>query len=45
MDESLETVRHAPDIVTRLAVEYGPEVLSATLILLVGFFVARWAAR
>ena len=45
MDESLETVRHAPDIVTRLAVEYGPQVLSATLILLVGFFVARWAAR
>jgi small conductance mechanosensitive channel len=45
MDESLETVRDAPDIVTRLAVEYGPQVLSATLILVVGFFAARWAAR
>lgn len=45
MDESLETVREAPDLVTRLAVEYGPQVLSATLILVLGFFVARWAAR
>ena len=45
MDESLESVRDAPDFVTRLAVEYGPQVLSATLIMVVGFFVARWAAR
>jgi small conductance mechanosensitive channel len=45
MDESLETVREAPDLLTRLAAEYGPQVLSATLILVLGFFVARWAAR
>ena len=45
MDESLESMRDVPDVVTRLAVEYGPHVLSATLVLVAGFFVARWAAR
>jgi small conductance mechanosensitive channel len=42
MEEPLETVRDVPDIVTRLAVEYGPQVLAAVLILVAGFFVARW---
>ena len=43
MEESLDTVRDVPDIVARLAVQYGPQVLAALLILMVGFFVARWA--
>ena len=45
MDDSLETVREAPDLLTRLVLEYGPQILSAALILLAGFFIARWVAR
>jgi small conductance mechanosensitive channel len=53
MDDALETLDVSSDAVTRFAVEYGPNLLSATLIIVVGFFVtravgrlaARWLAR
>ena len=39
MDDSpLETLANSPDVLTRLAAEYGPNLLSATLVLVVGFF-------
>jgi small conductance mechanosensitive channel len=45
MDEPLENILDTPDMAARLAVQYGPSLLSAALIMVVGFFVARWAAR
>jgi len=44
MDPALETVLETPGILTRLAVEFGPRVMSAALVLVVGYFVMRWAA-
>ena len=44
MDPALETVMETPGILTRLAVEFGPRVMSAALVLVVGYFVMRWAA-
>lgn len=44
MADPVEALLEAPDTVTRLAVEYGPRVLSATLILVAGYFVMRWLA-
>jgi small conductance mechanosensitive channel len=45
MDEPLENILDTPDVAARLAVQYGPSLLSAALILLAGYFVARWTAR
>ena len=45
MEKPIETLLDTPDVVTRLAVEFGPRLLSALLILVVGFFVTRWVAR
>ena len=44
MDPALETVLETPGILTRLAVEFGPRMMSAALVLVVGYFVMRWAA-
>jgi small conductance mechanosensitive channel len=40
IDSLLET----PDTVTQLALEFGPRLLSATLVLVAGLLVMRWAA-
>ncbi len=45
MDPAIETVLHAPDVLTRLAVQYGPRVLTAALVLVAGIFVMHWAAK
>ena len=45
MEDPLEQILDTPDMATRLAVQYGPSLLSAALIMVVGFFVARWSAR
>lgn len=45
MENPLENLLDTPDMATRLAAQYGPSLLSAALILVVGIFVARWAAR
>jgi len=45
MDEPIESLLKAPDALTQLALEFGPRLLSATLVLVVGFFVMRWVAK
>lgn len=45
MDPSIETLTRTPQAVQALAVQFAPKALSAALILLVGYFVTRWAAR
>ncbi|HET9694710.1 MAG TPA: mechanosensitive ion channel family protein [Steroidobacteraceae bacterium] len=45
MDTTLESLTRSPDTLTRLVAEYGPNLLSATLVLVVGFFVTRGVAR
>jgi small conductance mechanosensitive channel len=44
VDEPIETLLNTPDVVTRLLVDFGPRLLSALLILAVGFFATRWVA-
>jgi len=44
-DSALETLAHSPDVLTRLAAEYGPNLLSATLVLVAGFFITRGVGR
>ena len=43
--DPVETLLEAPDTLTRLAVEFGPRVLSAVLVLVAGLFVMRWIAK
>jgi len=38
----LDTLQHAKQKVVDLSIEFGPKLFVALLILLVGFFVARW---
>jgi small conductance mechanosensitive channel len=45
VDKPIETLLNTPDLVTRLAVDFGPRLLSALLILVIGFFATRWAAK
>jgi small conductance mechanosensitive channel len=45
MDEPIETLQNTQDVVTRLAVEFGPRLLSAVLILVAGYFVMHWVAK
>jgi small conductance mechanosensitive channel len=39
---NLDTIAHAKNKVVDLSVEFGPKALTAVLILVAGFFVARW---
>lgn len=45
MDEPVETLQHTTNLLTRLAVDYGPRLLAAALVLLAGHFVTNWVAR
>jgi small conductance mechanosensitive channel len=45
VDEPIEKILETPDLLTELAVRYGPQVASAVLILVAGYFVMRWIAR
>jgi small conductance mechanosensitive channel len=38
-------LKHTEDVALRLAMEYGPRILSATLILVAGYLVMQWAAK
>jgi len=38
----LDTIAHAKEKVVDLSVEFGPKVLAAALIMVVGFFASRW---
>lgn len=42
---SLDTLEHAKQKVVDLSIEFGPKALTALLIMVVGFFVARWVAK
>ena len=41
----MNELEHGQDVVTSLAMEYGPRLLSAVLILLIGYVVMQWAAK
>lgn len=45
MENQVETLRRTEDLLSRLAVEYGPRLLAAALVLVVGYFVMNWVAR
>jgi small conductance mechanosensitive channel len=45
MSESIERLLDSPDEMKRLAVEYAPHVLTAGLILVVGYFVTHWIGQ
>ena len=41
----MNQLEHTEDVALRLAMEYGPRILSATLILVAGYLVMQWAAK
>ena len=45
MDDQLESVAQIKNTLIDLAIRFGPKVLAALLILIVGFFVGRWVGR
>jgi small conductance mechanosensitive channel len=45
MDNPIDSLLETPDVLTQLAVQHGPRVLSAVLVLVAGFFVMRWVAK
>ena len=45
MDDHLQTLEHAKRTLVELAVQFGPKVLVAVIIVVLGFMVGRWAAR
>ena len=42
---NLDTLQHAKQKVVDLSIEFGPKAVTAGLILVVGFFAARWVGR
>ena len=45
MDEHLQTLEHAQRTAIDLAIQFGPKVLVALLILAIGYFAGRWIGR
>ncbi len=45
MDEHLQILEHAQRTAIDLAIQFGPKVLVALLILAAGYFVGRWVGR
>src|SRR4051812_12349283 len=45
MNEQVESITHIKAVVIDLALRFGPKVLVATIIILVGVFVGRWVGR
>jgi small conductance mechanosensitive channel len=45
MDEHLQILEHAQRTAVDLAIQFGPKVLVALLILAAGYFVGRWVGR
>lgn len=44
MTNELATLQHAKEKMVDLSLQYGPKALAALLVMIVGFFVARWVA-
>jgi small conductance mechanosensitive channel len=42
---NLDTLQHAKQKIVDLSIEFGPRALTALLIMIIGFFVARWISR
>ncbi len=45
MDEHLQTLEHAQKTAIDLAIQFGPKLVVALLILAAGFYVGRWVGR
>lgn len=45
MDDHLQTLEHAQKTAIDLAIQFGPKLVVALLILAAGFFVGRWAGK
>jgi small conductance mechanosensitive channel len=45
MANPVDALLETPDALTQLAVQYGPRVLSAVLVLVAGLFVMNWVAK
>jgi small conductance mechanosensitive channel len=45
MANPVDALLETPDALTQLAVQYGPRVLSAVLVLVVGLFAMNWVAK
>lgn len=45
MDEQLQTLEHAQQTAIDLAIQFGPKLLVALLILAAGYFAGRWVGR
>ena len=45
MNDQLETLEHVKRTVLDLAIQFGPKVLAALVIIIAGVLVARWAGR
>jgi small conductance mechanosensitive channel len=45
MDDHLQTLEHAQNTAIDLAIQFGPKVVVALLIMAAGFYAGRWAGR
>jgi small conductance mechanosensitive channel len=45
MANPIESLLETPDVLTQLAMQYGPRVLAALLVLVAGFVVTHWVAK
>ena len=45
MNEQAAEISHAKDTIADLAIRFGPRLLTAILILVIGFAISRWASR
>ena len=45
MDEQLQTLEHAQQTAIDLAIQFGPKLLVALLIMAAGFYVGRWVGK
>ena len=45
MDEQLQTLEHAQQTAIDLAIQFGPKLVVALLILVAGFYVGRWVGK
>ena len=45
MANPIDSLLETPDVLTQLAAQYGPRVLTATLVLVAGLFVMQWVAK
>ena len=41
----MNEIEHTQDLATRFALEYGPRIASAVVILVAGYFVMQWVGR